>query len=120
MADDTSTPPPVAPATSRMPLEANIPFVLMLIVACGYLGMLMVMSFHEVPSTNKDMLTTQMGSLGVAFGLVVGYYFGSSAGSKAKDTTIATIAAAPATATTTATPAPTETTITTTTKGANP
>lgn len=92
---DATVVPPAPQATAAVavpaPRELNIPFVLMCIVAAGFIGMLLVMSFHDVPPGNKDMLTTLMGSLGTGFGLVVGFYFGSSASSKAKDDTIATL-----------------------------
>jgi hypothetical protein len=44
-----------------------------------------------VPEPNKDLLNLVVGALIGSFASVVGYFFGSSAGSAQKDETISTI-----------------------------
>lgn len=56
------------------------PFILMILIAIGFFGLMLVLAFHSVPTENKDTLVTMLGDLGAAFGMVVGYYFGSSIG----------------------------------------
>lgn len=58
-----------------------------------FLAMLLVMSFHSVPTENKELLDTLLGFLGGSFTAVGTYYLGSTAASKAKDTTIAAMSA---------------------------
>lgn len=77
-----------------------------------FLAMLLVMSFHSVPTENKELLDTLLGFLGGSFTAVGTYYLGSTAGSKSKDNTIAAMAAtglpeAPVSATPTVTKAAT-------------
>jgi hypothetical protein len=65
------------------------PTVLALLVTVGFFGMMSVMTFRDLPIDNKDMLNVMLGSLGAAWVAVVSYYFGSSAGSRAKDEALA-------------------------------
>lgn len=73
-------------------LHDQAPTVLALLVTIGFFGMLGVMAFHDLPVANRDMLNIMLGSLGAAWVAVVSYYFGSSAGSRAKDNSIAALA----------------------------
>jgi len=57
-------------------------------VSVGFFGLLFYMMQAEVPASNKDMLNIMLGALGAAWINVIGYYFGSSAGSAKKDETI--------------------------------
>lgn len=66
------------------------PTVLALLVTAGFFSMLATMAFRDLPIANKDMLNVMLGSLGAAWVAVVSYYFGSSAGSRAKDQALAT------------------------------
>jgi hypothetical protein len=66
-------------------LRDATPTVLALLVTAGFFGMLATMAFQDLPAANKDMLNVMLGSLGAAWVAVVSYYFGSSAGSRAKD-----------------------------------
>ena len=57
-------------------------------VAVAFFAMLLIMSFHTVPSDNKDLEYTLLGVLATAFVNVCNYYFGSNRASKAKDSAI--------------------------------
>ncbi|MBV8165845.1 MAG: hypothetical protein JO021_03560, partial [Alphaproteobacteria bacterium] len=70
----------------------HTPTVLALFISVGFFGMLAAMMLWDVPPQNKDMLNVMLGSLGAAWVAVVSYYFGSSAGSRTKDTAIAALA----------------------------
>lgn len=54
-------------------------------VTLGFFGLLGVLAFHDVPTSNANALTIMLGALGAAFGGVIAYYFGSSRGSQDKD-----------------------------------
>jgi len=73
-------------------LRDATPTVLAMLVTAGFFGMLSVMAFHDLPVGNRDMLNIMLGSLGAAWVAVVSYYFGSSAGSRAKDLSIEVLA----------------------------
>lgn len=60
-----------------------IPGVLALGITFGFFGILIYMMAYSVTPSNE--LLVMLGSLGTAWTGVVGYYFGSSAGSQAKD-----------------------------------
>jgi hypothetical protein len=47
--------------------------------------------FHAVPASNKDMVNIFLGIEGSSVTGVIGYYFGSSKGSAAKDITISNL-----------------------------
>lgn len=64
--------------------KEGLPVFLALVVILGFMGLLCVLAFHEVPGGSHDILMESIGGLSAAFGLVVGYYFGSSAGSAKK------------------------------------
>lgn len=71
-----------------------VPGVLAVGITIGFFGILGWMLVHGL---NKDMagsdaLLIMLGSLGTAWAGVVGYYFGSSAGSQHKDETIKAMA----------------------------
>ncbi len=53
-------------------------------VTIGFFGLLAYLAYMAVPSANKGDLDIMLGSLGTAWVSIVGYYFGSSAGSDAK------------------------------------
>jgi hypothetical protein len=54
-------------------------------VMVAFIASIVLLSFWEVPETNKDILYSMVGSLGTLVVIVVGYYYGSSKGSKTKD-----------------------------------
>lgn len=64
------------------------PRLLAAAVCSGLFGLLGLMSFHDMPAANHDAMTLLLGALNQSFGAVIGFYFGSSAGSQAKDATI--------------------------------
>lgn len=58
-------------------------------IVLGFFALLYVLIFVTIPPENKDILNTVIGSLIASFSAVVGYYFGSTAGSRAKDELLA-------------------------------
>jgi len=62
------------------------PRVLAALITVGYFGALFYMLRHGLPQHGgSEAMLVMLGTLGTAWGGVVAYYFGSSAGSKAKD-----------------------------------
>ncbi len=47
---------------------------------------------HVVPAEMREIVMRTLGTMDMGLGLILGYYFGSSASGKSKDETIATIA----------------------------
>lgn len=71
----------------------RIPATLALSLTFCFFLLLALMIFHPVPTDNQRLLDVLFGALGAAETAVVGYYFGSSAGSFAKTQIIGKIAA---------------------------
>lgn len=65
------------------------PRILAGIVVVGWLGVQIYLLGHVVPGEMRELILRSMGTLDMALGLVLGYYFGSSRGSSMKDETIA-------------------------------
>lgn len=64
---------------------SKIPGVLALLITFGFFGILIGMMTGDLKSTgNTDALLIMLGALGAAWGAVVNFYYGSSAGSNAK------------------------------------
>jgi hypothetical protein len=61
-----------------------VPKVLAMAVTVGFFGILMLMAFQPLPGTNKDLVNVIVGALGTAWISIIGYYFGTSAGSMRK------------------------------------
>ena len=60
-------------------------YILSGLITVGFFGLLGTLIFVGVPEQNKDLLNISVGALIGAFtGGVVGYFFGSSSGSKEK------------------------------------
>ena len=55
------------------------------LIVTGFFILLYLLVRSEVPNTNKDLLNLVVGALIGNFSSVVGYFFGSSAGSAKKD-----------------------------------
>lgn len=53
-------------------------------------GAMYALTTHEIPEKNHDLLVVLVTAVAQLVSLVVGYFFGSSAGNKAKDDAIAT------------------------------
>jgi hypothetical protein len=62
----------------------RIPGILALSVTGGFFSLLFLMIFRPIPVANGDLMKVMLGSLGTAWILITGYYFGSSAGSADK------------------------------------
>jgi|SRR6185437_3667247 len=62
---------------------------LALVIVVGFFAALFYLMSHEIPAGNRDLVNIVLGVLtGTGFGSVVGYYFGSSLGSRNKEQTI--------------------------------
>ena len=61
------------------------PKVLAAAITIGFFGILFWMFIHGVPMNGTEALLLMLGALQTAFTGVIAYYFGSSAGSKAKN-----------------------------------
>ncbi len=73
-------------AKIESPLQWGAP-VISVVVAAGFFTLLIILMVRPIavdPSV-RDVLLIMIGSIGTAFGQVVSYYVGSSAGSKEKD-----------------------------------
>ena len=55
------------------------PAVLAFVLTTGFFGLLAVMVFHDVPEGSSTLLNIMLGALGSSFGMMVSYYYGSSA-----------------------------------------
>lgn len=79
----------VADARKReIAIRDNTPKVLAYSVTIGFFGLLSLLIFHVLPNECADIVKIMVGSLGTAWSMIVGYYFGSSAGSARKSETI--------------------------------
>lgn len=54
-------------------------------ITVGFFGVLMYMLTYGIPTAGGEAMLVMLGTLGTAWGAVVSFYFGSSAGSRAKD-----------------------------------
>jgi hypothetical protein len=68
----------------EMSTQSHIPAVLASITTIGFFGILALLFFNKVDPTNNALMI-MLGSLGTAWTGVISFYFGSSAGSQAKD-----------------------------------
>ena len=83
----------VSLATSHSPIAYGAP-VVSLVVSAGFIAVVYALMFKAVPADSKDMLNILMGTLSTCFIMVVGYWVGSSAGSKDKDGILGKLAGA--------------------------
>lgn len=70
----------------------RMPGILAIILTLGVAGVLVAMARVEVPAANREPLVLMLGTLAGAWSSAMAYYFGSSSGSKAKDTVLGRIA----------------------------
>ena len=59
-------------------------YVLGALIVLGFFTLLALLIFKEVPVSNNDVLNLSIGALITGFATVVGYFYGSSAGSASK------------------------------------
>ena len=64
--------------------KENLPVIIAIWTATGFISLLWIMCFKDVPTTSHDILMASTGTLGTAFVAIVSYHFGSSAGSAKK------------------------------------
>ncbi len=65
------------------------PAILAYSTTFGYFGLLILVNFHAIPGESSVLMPPLLESLKIVWILQMGYYFGSSRGSQAKDATIA-------------------------------
>ncbi len=82
----------VALSSASSPL-ANASAVVSTVIVAGFIGIVGVMLFH--PVVDNGVVSVLVGTMATAFGAVVNFYLGSSAGSQAKSETLASLAKAP-------------------------
>jgi hypothetical protein len=63
--------------------KSRIPGVMAIVVTIGFFGILIGLMLETFKTS--DALMLMLGSLGTAWTGIIAYYFGSSAGSQAKD-----------------------------------
>jgi drug/metabolite transporter (DMT)-like permease len=66
-------------------------FALGAIIVIGFFLLLYLLVKSQVPEANKDLLNLVVGALIGSFATIVGYFYGSSKSSAAKDETIHTM-----------------------------
>jgi hypothetical protein len=60
-------------------------YVLGALIVLGFFTLLGILMFSPVPTGNNDVLNLAIGALITGFATVIGYFYGSSAGSKEKN-----------------------------------
>jgi amino acid transporter len=60
-------------------------YILGVLIVIGFFGLLGLLVLSAVPNENMDLLNLVVGALLTSFATVVGYFYGSSAGSAAKN-----------------------------------
>jgi len=70
-------------------VRSRIPGTLAVLVTLGFFGILIGMMAGELKTANSEALLIMLGALAAAWGAVVNFYFGSSAGSTAKNDLLA-------------------------------
>jgi hypothetical protein len=66
-----------------------VPKLLAIVITLGFFGILVWMLVQGMPQTGTEALLMMLGALGTAWTGVVNFYYGSSAGSKAKNDILA-------------------------------
>jgi hypothetical protein len=61
------------------------------LIVIGFFVLFYLLLKDDIPEKNKDLLNLGVGALITSFATVVGYFYGSSAGSAKKDETINTM-----------------------------
>jgi hypothetical protein len=71
----------------------RMPMFLAIFVTLGFFGLVGLLAFHAFPDKTRDVFMILIGALTVGWKDVMGYYFGSSAGSDAKNAIISNLSA---------------------------
>lgn len=71
------------------------PRVIAFVIIIGYLLVQWYLLEHVIAQEMREIVMRSLGTLDMALGMMLGYYFGTSASSKAKDETLAHIAKMP-------------------------
>lgn len=69
----------------QVAVRSPVPAVLSILITVGFFGILVGMMTGQLSTADNQALLIMLGALGAAWGAVVSYYFGSSAGSARKD-----------------------------------
>lgn len=73
----------------EMTVKDWTPKALAVSITLGFFGILIYMMKFPIPAESRDVLNIMLGALGTAWISVISYYFGSSAGSAAKNELLA-------------------------------
>ncbi len=73
----------------RLSAKSQVPAILAVMVTLGFFGILIGMLLGVLKSAENQALLIMLGALGAAWGAIVNYYFGSSAGSADKTNLLA-------------------------------
>lgn len=68
-----------------------VPAVIACLMTAAFIVLLFAIATRPIPEANRDAVHLFIGTLGTAEMGILGYYFGSSRGSQAKDATIAKV-----------------------------
>lgn len=74
-------------------VKDRLPAVLAVSVTIGFFLLITLIVFRTIPMESQAIVNIMVGSLGTAWVGIINYYFGSSAGSAAKNSTIENLAA---------------------------
>lgn len=69
----------------QVAVRSRIPGALAIVITLGFFGILVGMMTGQLSTADNQALLIMLGALGAAWGAVVNYFFGSSAGSARKD-----------------------------------
>lgn len=75
--------------------RSHIPAVLAVLITCGFFGILIGMLRGDLNATDNQALLIMLGALGAAWGVVVNFFFGSTAESGRKTELLAQAPAKP-------------------------
>lgn len=69
----------------QVAVRSPVPAILSILITIGFFGILIGMMTKQLTTEDNQALLIMLGALGAAWGAVVNYFFGSSAGSARKD-----------------------------------
>jgi hypothetical protein len=69
----------------EMSLKDKTPTILAGVVCVGFFGTLIGLMLYGLPARGQDALLILLGALSSSFTAIIGYYYGSSSGSRAKE-----------------------------------